>query len=106
MATEAQILANRANAQLAGRPKLFATKLRDALVRLAEENAEPLAAKLMERAMEGDIPAIKEYMDRALGKALQNVDVTSGGEPMRIVTVNYGQLEKVIDADAEVITNE
>ena len=82
---------------------MYAHKLRAALIRKAEEHAEELSGVLLDKALEGDIPAIKEYMDRALGKALQNVDVTSGGEPMRIVTVNYGQLEKVIDADAEVI---
>jgi hypothetical protein len=83
MATEKQIAANRRNAQFAGRPKLFATKLREALIRLAEEEAEPLARVLMDKAKSGDVPAIKEMLDRGLGKAVQAVDVTSKGESVR-----------------------
>lgn len=82
MATEKQIAANRLNAQLAGRPKLFATKLREALIRKAEENAEPLAEVLVQKALEGDLPAIKEMIDRGIGRALQQVDHTTNGKDL------------------------
>lgn len=90
--------ASRNNGKLGGRPKLFASKLREALIREAEANAEPLAKVLMAKAMDGDIPAIKEMMDRALGKALQNIDMTTDGESLneRITKLDDAQLEQLI----------
>lgn len=67
-----------------GRPKLEATKLREALIAEAEKRAAPLAKVLMDKAMTGDVPAIREMMDRALGKALQSFDHTSQGEKMPV----------------------
>lgn len=86
------------NGRLGGRPKLVATKLREALILEAEERAAPLAKVLMDKAMAGDVPAIKEMMDRALGKALQNVDVTTDGESLneRITKLDDEQLSQLI----------
>lgn len=61
----------------AGRPKLEATKLREALIRIAEEKAEPLAQALMEKALTGDVPALKEAMDRTIGKVVDQVKLTA-----------------------------
>lgn len=66
----------------AGRPLLFASKLRAALIRKAEENAEPLAEVLMQKALEGDLPSIKEMIDRGVGKAMQQVDHTTNGKDL------------------------
>ncbi len=74
----------RENGKLGGRPPLFATKLRRALIEIAEREADELAKVLMSKAKTGDVPAIKEMMDRALGKAIQNVDITSDGESIKI----------------------
>lgn len=70
------------NGKKGGRPKLFASKLSEALVRKAEEEAEVLSSVLLEKAKAGDLPAIKEMFDRALGKALQNVDMTTNGKEL------------------------
>lgn len=37
---------------------------------------------LKAKAVEGDVPAIKEIHDRVMGKAPQAVDLTSGGMPL------------------------
>ena len=91
---------SKVNAQLAGRPKLFASKLREAIIRRAEEGAEELSAVLYNKALTGDVPAVKEMMDRALGKALQNVDVTTNGKdlPVPILTLNAVRTD---DSDGE-----
>jgi hypothetical protein len=36
----------------------------------------PVAAALAEKAKEGDVPAIKEFHDRIMGKAIQPVEGT------------------------------
>lgn len=86
------------NGKLGGRPKLFASKLREALIRKAEENADALADVLYDKAQTGDVPAIKEMMDRALGKALMQADFTTNGESLneRITKLDDGQLEQLI----------
>lgn len=68
----------------AGRPRLEATKLREALVEIAEERAKELAVVLMDKALTGDIPAIKEMIDRGIGKALQPIDHSTNGKDMLI----------------------
>ncbi len=79
----------------AGRPRLFATKLAEAIVRNAEENADELAKALMDKALGKtdspvDVAAMKELFDRGLGRALQNVDLTSDGKalPTPIIALN------------------
>lgn len=44
---------------------------------------------LIAKAMEGDMQAIKEVNDRAMGKANQNVDVTTGGESLNTALVKF-----------------
>ena len=56
-----------------GRPRLEATKLREALIRLADENAEALAKALHDKALAGDVPALKETYDRSIGKVTEHV---------------------------------
>ena len=38
------------------------------LIRRIEENIEPLATALLQKALEGDMPALKEAFERGLGK--------------------------------------
>lgn len=38
------------------------------LIRKIEENIEPLATALLAKALEGDMPALKEAFERGLGK--------------------------------------
>ena len=44
---------------------------------------------LVKKAIEGDVPAIKELHDRVMDKAKQNTDVTSGGETINQVLVKF-----------------
>lgn len=62
----------------AGRPKLEATKLREAYIRLAELHAEEIAQALVKAAKSGNVQAIKELSDRAIGKVTENINL--GGE--------------------------
>lgn len=79
-----------------GRPRLFASKLREALIRKAEEHAEPLAEVLVKKALEGDLPSIKEMIDRGIGKAIQAVDVTTDGESLNeLGTLSDEQLKQL-----------
>lgn len=87
----------------AGRKPLFATKLREAIIAVAEKNAEELAEALYSKAVGKsdsmvDVPAMKELFDRGLGKALQNIDMTSNGESLneRITKLDDAQLEQLI----------
>ena len=75
--SEKQLAANRANAKTAGRPRLFADKLHRAIVDKAEEEADELSDVLIAKAKTGDVPAIREMFDRALGKALQRSESRS-----------------------------
>ena len=76
------------NGRLGGRPKLYATKLHEALIAEAEAHAKPLAKVLAEKALSGDLPAIKEIIDRGIGKALQNVDHTTNGQDIPTPIIN------------------
>lgn len=66
---------SRENGKKGGRPRLEATKLREAIIRKAEESADALADVLRDKALTGDVPALKEIFDRGLGKAHQTVDM-------------------------------
>ncbi len=40
---------------------------------------------MVEKALMGDVPMIKELLDRVMGKAQQQIDVTSNGEQMGVI---------------------
>jgi hypothetical protein len=44
---------------------------------------------LVAKALEGDIPAIKEVHDRVMDKAKQATDITSGGEALSPVLIKF-----------------
>lgn len=64
--------------------KKDATYLREALIRVASENADGLAEALVKEGLKGNVPAIKEIHDRCVGKVVDMVNVT-------------GQMQVVID---------
>jgi len=75
----------------AGRPKgavakstLEALESKKLLVEMFHKNAKPIFNVLIEKAMEGDMQAVRELLDRVYGKAQQSMDVTSGGERMGV----------------------
>ena len=82
----------------AGRPRLEATKLREALYREVEARADVLAKVIADKAETGDIPAWKEIVDRVMGKPHQSIDHTTQGESLneKITTLNDEQLEQLI----------
>jgi wyosine [tRNA(Phe)-imidazoG37] synthetase (radical SAM superfamily) len=51
-----------------------------------------LAAWNRVKEMQKSLPDVKEITDRTEGKAPQFVDITSGGEPLSITTVNFKDL--------------
>ena len=57
--------------------------------------------KLQELAIEGDIAAIKLYVEYTAGKTVQGVDITSGGSSITIPTINFTSSEDIIDIDSE-----
>jgi hypothetical protein len=52
------------------------------LIKQIVANKTPLAKALVDKALGGDVPALKEINDRGLGKAAQSLDLTSGGKPI------------------------
>ncbi len=67
--TEEQKIAKKARKELIA---IYQDKLAEAL-----EKIEPV---LIAKALAGDVPAIKEVHDRAMGKAPQTTDITSDGK--------------------------
>jgi hypothetical protein len=87
----------------AGRPRLEATKLREAIIKVAQDNAERLAEVLKDKALTGDVPALREIMDRGLGKAHQTMDVTSDNERIANVDPRMEALARKYDEEAKKI---
>jgi len=65
-----------------GRPKLEASKFREALIAEIEANAKPLAEALVKKGLAGDVQALKEIADRGLGKSVQGIDLTNNGKDL------------------------
>lgn len=74
----------------AGKPKgykaphtLEAQEMKKALILKYHEHAEEVNSALIAKAIEGDIPAIKELHDRVWGKAPQALEMSGkDGEPL------------------------
>lgn len=47
------------------------------LIRRIEESIEPLTTALLRKALEGDMPALKESFERGLGKVRDTLDVNA-----------------------------
>lgn len=72
-----------------GRPKL--PDLREVLAKVLADEQNGMTAleatlkALRAKAIRGDIRAAEVLLDRAFGKSVQVADITSGGEPIRVV---------------------
>lgn len=83
---------------MAGRPpseKTFANMLRVAIKEAHADGGDKLrkvADALVEKAMTGDVPAIKEIADRLDGKVPQAVVGDDDSDPIRLIT----RIERVI----------
>ncbi len=71
-----------------GRKKGVATiereKAKDYIAQRIGEYMPVIFAAMIEKALTGDIQAIKELFDRGFGKAHESVDITSGGNVIPI----------------------
>jgi len=63
---------------------LQAQETKKLLVDMFQKNAKPIFSVLIEKAIDGDMQAVREVLDRVYGKAQQSMDVTSGGERMGV----------------------
>jgi len=72
--------------------------LRKVLIEKLEVNAEPIADALIAKGLEGDVPALRELLDRGLGKPVQGIDHTTNGESLneKITKLDDGQLDQPI----------
>jgi hypothetical protein len=88
-----------------GRPKK-PPELNEILADILNEERDGISAvtaifaALREKAVKGDVQAIKELLDRAYGKPKQSVDVTSDGEaihtPQIITTLSPSELSEYL----------
>lgn len=84
------------NGKKGGRPRSEATILREVLIRKIEENAEPIAEALLKKGMTGDVQALRELLDRGLGKPQQSVDHTTNGESLNVAVVQYAPKDEEV----------
>jgi hypothetical protein len=75
----------------AGRPKgsqarhtIQAITFKKALIDAVLKEKKPLIDALVAKAKTGDIPALREIVDRVLGRATESIDLTSGGDKLNI----------------------
>lgn len=92
------------NGKKGGRPKgskakstLEAIVVKEMYVEAAKQYGRPILEALVEKALEGDVAAIKEFNDRALGKAPQTLDVTTEEK----LKIDDEQLNQLIRARTE-----
>lgn len=74
-------------------------RLRAALLKaVTPKDIEAIAKKLVAAARRGETPAIKELLDRTIGKATQAVELSGpGGGPITVGTSVDDQMRKAMD---------
>lgn len=72
------------NLEKAARKRAFDLLFQEHKERLLEalDKVDPV---LVKKAVEGNVPAISEFYDRAVGKPVQRHDLTSDGKPIPIL---------------------
>lgn len=88
--TPAKLAANRRNALFAGKPKgvvssatMDTQNARKIAVAFVNERLLPLLEAMYVKAIDGDVGAFKELMDRAWGKSVQGLEVSGkDGNPI------------------------
>jgi hypothetical protein len=97
-------IASKENGKKGGRPKGTKTtvtiareKAREYLARRVEEEIQPIANKLIEKASTGDVPAIKELFDRAWGKPAQALEVS--GKDGGAIVVDVDSIKTMSDEE-------
>lgn len=68
---------------------LEASKFREELIRRVLIEKGPLIDALIKKGKEGDVKALSEILDRVLGRATQDIDITSGGQSFIIRPIYY-----------------
>lgn len=58
-----------------------------------KERVLVLMDQLYKLGRAGNVIAIKEYLDRQIGKAKESIDHTTDGEKIEIITIGYGRKE-------------
>lgn len=70
---------SRENGKKGGRPKaahtITAEKGKALLIQMYLEQVRPINQALIDKALTGDVPAIRELHDRTQGKANQSIDI-------------------------------
>jgi len=84
----------RANAEKRGllHTKATAERVRDAMEDVLagdDEELRAMLAALRDKAKGGDVSALREVLDRLLGRPSQHVDVTSAGDSLTIPWPHY-----------------
>lgn len=79
--------------------RLWANTIRRAIVQGDPERLRKIAEKLLDKAAEGDMAAMKELGDRLDGKAAQSVDVgNKDGQPF--LTKLVREIVRATDSDS------
>lgn len=58
-----------------------------------KERTLVLMDQLYSLGKKGNVIAIKEYLDRQIGKAKESIDHTTDGEKIEVITIGYGRKE-------------
>lgn len=87
----------RENGKKGGRPKgskaahtLQAERGKALLVQMYLEQVRPINQALINKALSGDIAAIKELHDRVHGKSVQPIEGVKDGSPITVKIIDYG----------------
>lgn len=97
-------IASKENGKKGGRPKGTKTavtiakeKAREYLARRVEEEIQPIANSLIEKASTGDVQAIRELFDRAWGKPAQGIELS--GKDGDAIQIDVDSIKNMSEED-------